>query len=99
MIGTHELGDHVRVPKVGAERADDCLLDPVEIKGSGIGTRPPVSASRVQRPASTSPSFSRKWRCLRLKRTYTPKLFAGGEQAQQLFATLSRDLESIIKDN
>jgi hypothetical protein len=31
-----------------------------------------------------------------MKRTYTLKLFAGGEEAQELFASLSRDLEAII---
>jgi hypothetical protein len=40
VIGTHELRDHVRVSKLGAECGDDCLLDPIQIEGSGIGARP-----------------------------------------------------------
>lgn len=31
-----------------------------------------------------------------MKRGYTLKLFAGGEEAQELFASLARDLEAII---
>jgi hypothetical protein len=31
-----------------------------------------------------------------MKRGYTLKLFAGGEEAQELFASLSRELEAIV---
>jgi hypothetical protein len=33
----------------------------------------------------------------RIKRTYTLKLFAGGEEAKELFASLAKELAAIVK--
>lgn len=34
-----------------------------------------------------------------MKRTYTLKLFAGGEEAKELFASLAKELAAIVKQN